>query len=140
MRITGIVRAIPHACTRRSHLRLCSWFSNVYQKILQARLSNRLSEPTGCISVALKGRDQGTSSLPRARSAEYFLRPVTVHSTVATSPSQKQRTYLRYLSRQMSYDSSSFTATAYQSEAFSGSLSHTNDSPTTASHTSLYTW
>ena len=36
--------------------------------------------------------------------------------------------------------SSFFTATAYRSEAFSGSLSHTNDSPTAASHTSLYKW
>ena len=73
------------------------------------------SKPTGFISVALKSREQGTSS---ARSAEYFLRPVTVHSTVATSPSQKQRTHPRYLSRQMSYDSSSFTATAYRLEAY----------------------
>ena len=93
------------------------------------RPSNGLSERTGCISVALKTREQGTSSPPCARSAEYFLCPVTVHSTVATSPSQKQQTHLRYLLRQMSYDSSSFTATAYRSEAFLGSLSHTNDSP-----------
>ena len=33
-----------------------------------------------------------------------------------------------------------FTATAYRSEAFSGSLSHTNNFPTAASHILLYTW
>ena len=33
-----------------------------------------------------------------------------------------------------------FTATAYRSEAFSGSLLHTNDSPTTASILLIYTW
>ena len=82
------------------------------------RPSNGLSKPTGCISIALKSREQATSSPPCARSAEYFLRPITVHSTVATSPSQKQRTHPRYLSRQMSYDSSSFTAIAYRLEAF----------------------
>ena len=69
---------------------------------------NGLSEPTGSISVALKSREQGTSSPPCAKSAEYFLRPVTVHSIVATSPLQKQRTHPQYLSRQMSYDSSFF--------------------------------
>ena len=31
------MRAIPHARTRRSHLGLCSWFSNVYQKLLRAK-------------------------------------------------------------------------------------------------------
>ena len=43
---------------------------------------NRLSEPTGSISVALKSREQETSSSPCARSAEYFLGPVTVDSIV----------------------------------------------------------
>ena len=37
---------------------------------------------TRFISIALKSREQGTSSPPCARSAEYFLRPVTVHSIV----------------------------------------------------------
>ena len=60
------------------------------------RPSNGLSEPTGSISVALKSREQGTSSPPCARSAEYFLHPVTVHSIVATSPSQKQRTAMPF--------------------------------------------
>ena len=36
----------------------------------------------------LKSREQGTSSLPCARSAEYFLHPVTVHSFYSTSPWQ----------------------------------------------------
>ena len=71
------MRAIPHAGARRPHLGLRSWFSNVY-----FRLSNRLSEPTGSISIALKGREQGTLCPPCARSAEYFLRPVTVDSIV----------------------------------------------------------
>ena len=57
------------------------------------RPSNGLSEPTGSISVALKSREQRTLSPPCARSAEYFLRPVTV---VATSPSQKQRTAMPF--------------------------------------------
>ena len=35
-------------------------------------------EPAGSISVALKSRDPGTSSPRCVRSAEYFLRPVTV--------------------------------------------------------------
>ena len=48
------------------------------------RPSNGLSEPTGSISVALKSREQRTLSPPCARSAEYFLRPVTVHSIVAS--------------------------------------------------------
>ena len=62
------------------------------------RPSNGLSEPTGSISVALKSRAQGTSSPPCARSAEYFLRPVTVHSIVylATSPLQKQQTAMPF--------------------------------------------
>ena len=94
-----IVRAIPRAGARRSHLRLHSWFSNV-----NFRPSNRLSEPMGSISIALKGREQGILCLPCAMSAEYFLRPVTVHSI--TSPSQKQRTHSWYLSRQVSNDSS----------------------------------
>ena len=93
--------------------------------------SNGLSEPTGSISIALKSREQGTSSLPCARSAEYFLRPVTLYST---SPSQDQQTHPQHLSRQMSYNSSFFTATEYRSEAFSGSLSHTKDSQTAACH------
>ena len=80
------------------------------------RPSNGLSEPTGSISVALKSREQGTSSPPCARSAEYFLRPVTVHSIVATSTSPKQRTRPRYLSRQIFYDTF-FTATAYRFRA-----------------------
>ena len=42
------------------------------------RPRNGLSEPTGSISVALKSRDPGTSTLSCARSAEYFLQPVTV--------------------------------------------------------------
>ena len=29
-----IVYAIPCACAGRSHLRLCTWFSNVYQRLL----------------------------------------------------------------------------------------------------------
>ena len=85
---------------------------------------NGLSEPMGSRSVPLKSREQGTSSPPYARSAEYFLHPVTVHSIVATSPSQQQRTHPRYLLRQISYDSSFFTATVYRLEAFSGSLLH----------------
>ena len=60
------------------------------------RPSNGLSEPTGSISVALKSREQGTSSRPSGRSAEYFLRPVTVQPIVATSPSQKQRTAMPF--------------------------------------------
>ena len=50
------------------------------------RPSNGLSEPTGSIRVALKSREQETSSPPCARSAEYFLRPVTVHSIVPPRP------------------------------------------------------
>ena len=120
-----IVRAIPRAGAQCSHLRLCSWFSNVY-----FRPSNRLSEPTGSISIALK------------ESRELYVRLVPGQLNIScacyctfysTLPSQKQRTHSQYLSRQMSHDSSFFTATAYRSEAFSGSLSHTNDSPTTTS-------
>ena len=48
------------------------------------RPSNGLSEPTGSIGVALKSREQRTLSLPCARSAEYFLRPVTVYFIVAS--------------------------------------------------------
>ena len=95
---------ILRARARRSHLRLCSWFSNVYQKLL--RPNNGLSELMGSISIV----------------------------------PQEQRTHPQYLSRQKSYDSSFFTATAYRSEAFSGSLSHTNNSPTAASKTCLYAW
>jgi len=60
------------------------------------RPSNGLSEPTGSISIALKSREQGTSSPPCARSAEYFLHPATVHSIVDTSPLQKQRTAMPF--------------------------------------------
>ena len=89
-----IVRAVPRARARRSHLRLWSWFSNVLRNYFRPSIG--LSEPTGSISVALRSREQGTSSPPCARSAEYFLRPVTVHSIVATSPSQKQRTAMPF--------------------------------------------
>ena len=97
------MRAILRARAWPSHLGLCSWFSNVYQKLLSA---NQWTFWT--ISVALQWGEQGTSSLPCAKSAEYFLHPVTVNFIVTTSPSQKQRTHPRYLSRQMSYDSSFF--------------------------------
>ena len=64
------VVAVKNICLER--YRGCNYF----------RPSNGLSEPTGSISVALKSREQGTSSPPCARSAEYFLRPVTVHFIV----------------------------------------------------------
>ena len=96
---------------------------------IYCRPRNGLPETTGSISVALKSREQGTLSLPCARSAEYFLCPDTVNSIVPPRHKNSKHTR-RYLSRQMSYNSSSFTATVYRSEAFSGSLSHTNDSPT----------
>ena len=116
------MRAIPRAGARRSHLRLRSWFSYVY-----FRPSNRLSEPT-----ALNGRKQGTLCPPCARSAEYFLRPVynTVHSIV---PPRREHTRDTFQGKCPMIVPSFFTATAYRSEAFSGSLSHTNESPTTAS-------
>ena len=104
-----IVRAIPHARARRSHLRLCNRFSNVYPVMSirnYFRPSNGLSESTGSISVALKSREHGTSNPPCARSAEYFLRPVTVYTFYSTSPSQEQWTHPWYLSRQMSHDTS----------------------------------
>ena len=103
-RIITVRITILRACVQHSHLRLCSWLCNVYQKLL--RPSNGLSELTGSIRIAL----------------------------------QEQRTHPQYLSRQKSYDSSFFTATAYRSEAFSGSLSHTNDSLTATSNTCLYAW
>ena len=97
------------------------------------RPSNRLSEPTGSISIALKGREQGTLNV-RLVPGQLNIPAPCYCTFYSTLPSQKQRTHLRYLSRQMSYDSSFlFTATAYRSEAFSGSLSHTNDSLTTVS-------
>ena len=68
------------------------------------RPSNRLSESTGSISVALKSRVHGTSNPPCARSAEYFLHPVTVHSIVPLRCKNSEHTP-RYLSRQMSHDS-----------------------------------
>ena len=46
-----------------------------------------------------------------------------------TSPLQKERTHPRYLTRQMSYDSSFLYHGHSVSIAFSGSLSHTTDSP-----------
>ena len=122
-----IVHAIPRAGAQRSHLRLRSWFSN--DSNVYFRPSNRLSEPTGSISIALKGREQGTLCPPCARSAKYFLRPVTVHSIVPHRRKNSE-THSRYLSRQCPMIVPSFfTAT----EAFTGFLSHTNDSPTTAS-------
>ena len=90
------------------------------------RPSNGLSEPMGSISVALKSREQGTLCPPCARSAEYFLCPVTVHSIVLHRCKNSEHKCPMIVP-------SFFTDTAYQSEAFSGSLSHTNDSPTTVS-------
>ena len=107
-----IVRAIP--CARVFVAGSVMSIRNYF------RPSNGLSKPTSCISVALKSREHAgnfKSALWQVR--WIFLVPMTVHSIVAISPSQKQRTQPRYLSRQMSYDSSSFTATAYRSEAFS---------------------
>ena len=55
----------------------------------------------------------------------------------STSPSHwKQRTHPRYLTRQISYDSSFFTATACRLEAFLGSFANQRLS-TATSHTSL---
>ena len=124
-----IVRAIPRADARCSHFRLRSWFSNVY-----FRPSNRLSEPTctGSISIALKGREQGTYMSALCQ-VSWILPALCYCTFYSTLPSQKQRTHSWYLSRQRSYASSFFTATVYWSEAFSGSLLNTNDSPTTAS-------
>ena len=123
-----IVGAIPRAGARRSHLWLRSWFSNVY-----FRPSNRLSEPMGSISIALKEREQGTLCPPCARSAEYFLHPVTVHSVVTHHRKNSEHTRDTFRGKCPMIVPSFFTATAYRSEAFSGSLSHTNDSPTTTS-------
>ena len=111
-----------------SHLRLRSWFSIVY-----FRPSIRLSEPTGSTSIALKGREQGTLCPPCARSAEYFLRPVTVHSIVLHRRKNSEHTRDTFRCKCPMTVPSFFTATAYRPEAFSGSLSHTNDSPTTTS-------
>ena len=133
-----IVHAIPRAGARRSHLRLRSWFSN--DSNVYFRPSNRLSEPTGSISIALKGREQGTFCPPCARSAEYFLRHVTVHSIVPHFRKNSERTRDTFRGKCPMIVPSFFTATAYRSEAFSGSLSHTNDSPTTASILLIYTW
>ena len=80
---------IPRTRDWRSHLWLCSWFSNVY-----FRPSNGLPEPTGSLNVALKSQ-QGTSSPPCVRSAEYFLHPVTVHSLVP--PRHKNSKHTRHL-------------------------------------------
>ena len=98
------------------------------------RPSNRLSEPTGSISVALKSRDLGTSTPPCARSAEYFLQPVTV------PPRHKNFKHTRdtFRGKCPMIVPSFFVATAYRLEAFSDSLSHTNDSPTmVASNTAI---
>ena len=84
-----------------SHLQLRSWFSNVY-----FRPSIRLSEPTGSTSIALKGREQETLCPPCARSAEYFLRPVTaVHSIILHRRKNSEHTR-DTLSKQLSNDSS----------------------------------
>ena len=90
------------------------------------RPRNGLPEPVGSISVALKSRAHGTSSPPCARSAEYFLCPVTV------TPHCKNCEHTRYTFRGRCpmIVPSFFVATAYRSKAFSDSLSHTNDSPT----------
>ena len=123
---------ISRARTRRSHLQLC----NLVQWCLSEttfRPSNGLPEPTGSVSIALKSRQQRTSSPPSGRSAEYSLCPVPSYCTFySTYPLQKQWTHPWHLSSQVSYDSSFLTATVYRSEAFSGSLLYTNDSPTTA--------
>ena len=103
------------------------------------RLSNGLSESTGSINV-LKSREQGTSNPPCARLAEYFLRPVTVHSIVPLLRKNSEHTRDTFRDKCPMIVPSFFTATTYRSEVFSGSLSHTNDSPTAASHTSLFTW
>ena len=116
------------ALNAHSNLRLRSWFSNVYFSP-----SIRLSEPTGSTSIALKGREQGTLCPPCARSAEYFLRPVTVHSIVLHRRKNSEHTRDTFRGKCPMIVPSFFTATAYRSEAFSGSLWHTNDSPTTAS-------
>ena len=116
------------ALNAHSNLRLRSWFIIVYFSP-----SIRLSEPTGSTSIALKGREQGTLCPPCARSAEYFLRPVTVHSIVLHRRKNSEHTRDTFRGKCPMIVPSFFTATAYRSEAFSGSLWHTNDSPTTAS-------
>ena len=45
------------------------------------RPSNEFPEPMGSLSIALKSREQRTSSPPRARSAEYFLHTVPSYCT-----------------------------------------------------------
>ena len=123
-----IVRAIPRAGTRCSHFRLRSWFSNVY-----FRPSNRLSEPTGSISIALKGREQGTYMSALCQVSWIFPAPCycTFYSTLPSQNSEHTRDTFR--GKCPMIVPSFFTAIPYQLEAFSGSLSHTNDSSTTAS-------
>ena len=77
------------------------------------RPSNRLSEPTVCTRVALKGREQGTLSLPRMRQVSWiFPAPCycTFYSSYLPIAKTANTAHPRCLSRQMSYDSSSFTA------------------------------
>ena len=97
------------------------------------RSRNWLPEPTGSISIALKSRDPGTSNLPCARSAEYFLHPVTV------LPRRKNCEHIHdtFRGKCPMKVPSFFVATVYRLEAFSDSLSHTNDSPTADIHGSL---
>ena len=123
------MHVIPCARARRSQLRLCCWFSN-----LCFRPSNRLSKPTGFMSIALEGRERKSwGNFKFALCQVSWILPVPCYCTFySTSPSQKsEHTRDMYLLRQMSYDSSFFTATA---EPFLGSLSQTNDSLTIASH------
>ena len=80
------------------------------------RPSNGLSEPMGFIRIALKSREQRTSSPPCARSDD----DSCYCTFYSTSSSQEQQTHPWYLSRQMSYDSSFFTATALSNRSVFG--------------------
>ena len=97
--------------------------------------SNRLSEPTGCISLHVPSPEsQGTSSWPCTRSAEYFLRPVTAHSIVPPRWKNNEHTRVNFQGKcpMVSYDCSFFTAMhSISIGMFSGSLSHTASSTAT---------
>jgi len=133
-----LVRAIPRACARHSHLWLCSWLSNVDQKLLWAK--QRAFWTYGFHKRCLEKQRAGNFKSASCQVSWIF--PAPCYSTfyiVATSPSQNSE-HTRDTFRgkcPMRVPFFFFTATAYRSEVFLGSLLHTNGSPTAASHTSL---
>ena len=78
------------------------------------------------LGVALNSKEQGTSSPPWGRSTEYLLPPVTMQDIVPPRRKKSEHTLDNLRGKWPMIVSVFFTATAYQSWALCGSVTHSS--------------